>query len=140
MGSQCSVKTPFDESPSIQPKSRSLSNQQSLLVWEKETTFRRAFTPRQGSNHSKKVTTLSFACIYLYIDIRRSQRRGAVRQRRICRDSFILPVLLAMLSWPWWVLDLLDRFGPRSGVEVEYRCQKATFATGSSAHSDRFWC
>ena len=53
-----------------QPKSRSLSNQQSWLVFgKKETSFRKAFPPRQDSNHSKKVTTLSFVCMYSYIYI-----------------------------------------------------------------------
>ena len=48
---------------SIQPTSRSLSKQQSFLVFGKERRLSaKPSPPRQGGNHSKKVTTLSFAC------------------------------------------------------------------------------
>ena len=57
------IKTSFDESPSIQPKSRSLSNQQSSLVFGKKRRLSAEPSPQgRVAITKKKVTTLSFAC------------------------------------------------------------------------------
>ena len=63
MSCQYSVKTPFDESPSIQPKSRSLSNQQTSLVFGKKRRLSAEPFP-QGRVAITKESDVIVFCLY----------------------------------------------------------------------------